>query len=291
MRAIWITSKSQSMKSRKRNLIGITVIITAVMIFSYTQNNCLSTSSFEITSDRIPQEFHGYRIVQLSDLHGKWFGKNQDRLVRQVEKQKPNLIVMTGDLVDASRYEEKPAIALVQRLSIIAPVYVSLGNHEEWSDVDNSLQPFLKKLQIAGARIVRGESLYETRNGAKILISGIDDPDFNVPHQWQRVVDAGKNTPSTFHILLSHRPELFDKYVEGKFDLVFTGHAHGGQIRLPFVGGLVAPVQRFFPHYDSGLFAKGQTAMIVNRGLGNSIIPQRIFNQPEIVCVQLRNQK
>lgn len=264
------------------------VSLILVMPFSYVQNHWLVTNEYIVGSDRLPTAFDGYRIVQLSDLHSAWFGKNQERLIRQVTDQNPDLIVITGDLVDGNHYDEAPAIALVKGLSAVAPVYISLGNHEAWSGVDGAPGGFLEKLQTAGGTILRGQSVPITHNGASVLLGGLDDPDFGHHKQWDTLFSDIETTSESFKILLSHRPELLDQYASRGIDLVFSGHAHGGQVRLPFMGGLVAPNQGFYPVYDSGVFKNGQTQMIVNRGLGNSIIPQRLFNQPQIIVTVLK---
>lgn len=269
-------------KKNKRRVVILLIILILLVPFSVIQNQWLVTSEILVTSEALPAAFEGYRIVQLSDLHSAWFGKHQKHLIKGVTKQRPNLIVITGDLVDGNHYNEAPAIELVKGLSTLAPVYICLGNHEAWAGVDDSPSGFLEKLQAAGGTILRGESVTVNHNGDSVLLGGIDDPYFSHGDQWESLSDG------PYKILLSHRPELFDQYVLKGFDLVFTGHAHGGQVRLPFIGGLVAPNQGFYPEYDSGLYTKGKTHMIVNRGLGNSIIPQRLFNQPQIILAILK---
>lgn len=275
-------------KKSKRRVIILLIILILLVPFSVIQNQWLVTSEILVTSETLPAAFGDYRIVQLSDLHSAWFGKHQNRLIKGVTKQRPNLIVITGDLVDGNHYNEAPAIELVKGLSALAPVYICLGNHEAWSGVDDSPGGFLEKLQAAGGTILRGDSVVIQHKGATALLGGLDDPDFSHDNQWKSLEDSFASNPTAYKIVLSHRPELFDKYVLNGFDLIFTGHAHGGQVRLPFIGGLVAPDQGFYPEYDSGLYTKGKTHMIVNRGLGNSIVPQRLFNQPQIIIAVLK---
>ncbi|WP_079515130.1 metallophosphoesterase [Rossellomorea marisflavi] len=260
--------------------IVVSGIVLLLGLFCYVQNNALVTTKLEIESSKIPEAFHGYRIVQLSDLHGKSFGPNQDRLIQKVKKAEPDLIVFTGDLVDAQRYDPGPGLTLLKELSTLAPVYIISGNHEWWSGRWEELR---KEVGETGAFLLEDDAITITENGEEIRLLGVDDPAAgDVPAALQSV---GKE--KGFNILLSHRPELFNLYKEYGMDLVLSGHAHGGQVRLPFIGGLVAPDQGLFPAYTEGLYKNGDTRMVVNRGLGNSIIPLRIFNRPEVVEITL----
>ena len=158
------------------------------------------------------------------------------------------------------------------------------GNHEAWS---SSYQTLISALEDAQVTILNNEAVQIKRGEEYISLLGVSDPTFGT--DVDEVLKAHEVT--TFQILLSHRPELFEMYVNRSMDLVFSGHAHGGQFRLPFVGnGLVAPNQGLFPKYSEGLHIKKDTTMVVSRGLGNSIVPLRLFNQPEIVCATLRGK-
>lgn len=255
-------------------------IVLLLGLFCYVQNNALVTTKLEIESSKIPEAFNGYRIVQLSDLHGKSFGSNQDRLIQRVKESKPDLIVFTGDLVDAKRYDPGPGLTLLKELSTLAPVYIISGNHEWWSGWWEELR---EEVGETGAVLLEDDAVTIKESGEEIGLLGVDDPaGGDVPAALQSV---GKE--KGFNILLSHRPELFSDYAASGMDLVLSGHAHGGQVRLPFIGGLVAPDQGMFPEYTEGLYKDGDTNMVVNRGLGNSIIPLRIFNRPEVVEITL----
>ncbi|CAH2715913.1 putative protein YpbG [Neobacillus rhizosphaerae] len=273
-------------------LIGMTLLI----YFFYFQNNSIVTSEYSIRSDKLPQNFNGYKIVQLSDLHSKSFRNNQSNLVKRVKKEKPDLIVFTGDLIDSEKYDEKPSLILMGKLVQVAPVYYVTGNHEWWSGKFNSLEDKLKNI---GVQVMRNSAEEITNGTDKIQIIGIDDP-ANVKESYaekatteENIINSleGLEEEDNFQILLSHRPEMFSLYSEYEFDVVFSGHAHGGQFRIPFIGGLIAPDQGLFPKYTSGKYNSLNTTMIVNRGLGNSIIPLRIFNRPEIVLVTLNYVK
>ncbi|MEH7247973.1 metallophosphoesterase [Neobacillus niacini] len=267
-----------------------------LIYFFYFQNNSIVTSEYTISSDKLPQNFNEYKIVQLSDLHSKSFGNDQSDLVKKVKKLEPDLILFTGDLIDSERYDEKPSLILMERLVQVAPVYYVTGNHEWWSGKFNTLEDKLKNI---GVQLLRNTAQEITIGTDKIQIIGIDDPS-NVEETYVERAKTEENITNSieeiegednFQILLSHRPEMFSLYSEYGFDVVFSGHAHGGQFRIPFVGGLIAPDQGLFPQYTSGKYKSDNTTIIVNRGLGNSIIPIRVFNRPEIVVVTLSSVK
>lgn len=287
-------------KKTKRKWIYFLSGIALLIFFFYFQNNSIVISNYTISSDKIPPNFNGYKIVQLSDLHSKSFGNDQKNLVKKIKNLEPDSIVFTGDLIDSYRYDEETSLILMERLVQIAPVYYVTGNHEWWSGKFDSLED---KLKIIGVQVMRNKTEEITIGTNKIQIIGIDDPanveESNVEESYEETGKTEKNITDLidiegedyFQILLSHRPEMFSLYDKYGFDIVFSGHAHGGQFRIPFVGGLIAPDQGFFPEYTSGKYTSDNTTMIVNRGLGNSIIPIRIFNRPEIVVVTLSSVK
>lgn len=264
----------------KRLLLAL-LFLLGMALFLYFENNSITTSRITVSSTKLPQGFDGYRVVHLSDLQSKTFGKNQKPLVKKIIKAEPDLIVFTGDLVDSKHYNEAASLELMEKIVPIAPVYFVTGNHEWWSGKFNSLENKLSKL---GVKVMRNTSESLTRGGDRISIAGVDDPDSGFG--FNTVLKETQGLKG-FKILLSHRPELFSLYSKNKIDLIFSGHAHGGQVRIPFIGGVVAPDQGFFPEYTSGKYINGSSAMVVSRGLGNSIIPQRIFNRPEIIVVTL----
>lgn len=280
-------------KKIKKRLLYLLLGLVLLTCFFYFQNNSIVTTQYDFSSDKVPQNFNGYKLVQLSDLHSKSFENNQSELVKKVKKVKPDLIVFTGDLIDSDRYNEKTSLTLMEKLVQIAPVYYVTGNHEWWSGKFNSLED---KLKDTGVQVMRNTVEEIIIGNDKIQIIGIDDPEKVNESDAERdiaeedITNAIKGLEEgvNFKILLSHRPELLSLYAQYEFDVVFSGHAHGGQVRIPFVGGLVAPNQGVFPEYSSGMYDVDKTTMIVNRGLGNSIIPLRVFNRPEIVVVALK---
>ncbi|MBK5241440.1 metallophosphoesterase [Clostridium sp.] len=258
-----------------------------IVCFSYFENNNIVISNYNIKSDKLSKTFNNFKIVQISDLHNKVFYKDNNPLTSKIKSQNPDIIVITGDLVDRRKYNEENALAFIDKIKSIAPIYYVNGNHEGWSGKFATLE---KKLKDKGVIVLRNESILFVKGKDKIEVLGVDDPSFNTSAHSEDIIKKellAANDKNNFRILLSHRPEIFDFYVYNNIDIVFTGHAHGGQIIIPFLGGIVAPNQGFWPKYYKGMYTKNNTTMVVSRGLGNSIFPQRIFNRPEIVTVTL----
>ena len=253
------------------------------------------TSEYKITGNRVPEPFDGFRIAQISDLHNASFGRENEKLLSMLEETCPDVIVLTGDLVDCRNLNIPVALSFAEKAAKIAPCYYVTGNHESRI---SELPELLTGLTEAGVTVLRNESTVLERSGETITFLGLDDPAFRSDYM---VGDSGPVLTAAleelvprdlgYTILLSHRPEWFRLYGEYGMDLVFSGHAHGGQFRIPFVGGIVAPNQGFFPEYDAGVFTQDPMSMVVSRGLGPSIIPLRINNRPEIVVAELHRQE
>ena len=253
------------------------------------------TSAVAVTSDRLPEGFDGFRIAQASDLHNAQFGENNDKLLAMLRSARPDVILLTGDMIDCRNLDIPVAVSFAEEAVKIAPCYYATGNHESRIE---ALPQLLDGLESAGVTVLRNEKLTLERNGDQITLLGVDDPAFVVdyitgdcrPVMIEALTElmAGENG---YTVLLSHRPEWFSLYRDFGVDLTFSGHAHGGQFRLPFAGGLIAPNQGIFPKYDAGLFAEKNCTMVVSRGLGPSIIPLRINNRPELVVAELHRQE
>lgn len=283
----------KKIKNKKKTMLIILIIFIVFTIFFTLQNNNIVVSSYVHKNEVIPEAFDNFKIVHISDLHNKMFGKEQIRLLKRIEEQEPDIIVITGDLVDRRRYNLENALKFINGAVKIAPVYYVSGNHEAWS---NRYSDVKENLEIEGVKVLENSLLEINKAGKVIEILGLSDPDFltesyseatNITELEAHLGDISKS--NNFKILLSHRPELFDIYVSNNIDLIFSGHAHGGQVRLPFIGGFIAPDQGFFPKYTSGSFKQGLSTMYVSRGLGNSIVPVRVFNRPEIIVVTLKS--
>lgn len=271
-------------------VIGLLGIIASLVFFIYDQNNRIAHTKIIIKSARLPSAFDGFKILHISDLHNKSFGKNQAALIKKIETIKPDIIVITGDLIDRRRTAFKPVEDLLEGLKPI-PIYFVPGNHEAWS----SQYAELKALLIdKGVFVLENEAQSISRNDSFIDLYGLKDPGFNinkdnkVTHRELIHSSLEQWKPQSFSILLSHRPEYFNLYAQHKIDLSLSGHAHGGQIRLPYLGALIAPNQGFFPKFSSGLYTKGSSSLFVSRGLGNSLFPFRLFNRPELISIMLR---
>ena len=270
----------------------IVAIILVLAVWIRCGNTALEVNEYEIVSNSVPQNFDGFRIAQVSDLHNAEFGENNSKLIELLSQTEPDIIVLTGDLIDSRQTDIRIALTFAREAMKIAPVYYVSGNHEarvsEYEDLKMGLAE-------AGVIILENQKVEITREGETITLMGIDDPSFLEDYLFgdsesvaRQAIENLQNESDGYTVLLSHRPEQFNLYVDTGMDLVFSGHAHGGQFRLPLIGGLVAPNQGFFPKYDAGRFSQENTTMIVSRGVGNSIIPVRFNNRPEIIVVELK---
>lgn len=276
------------MKRRVFVLIIAAVLVLALLIWLLWANSSPAATQVTVASGALPEAFEGFKIAHVSDLHNAVFGRKNEKLLSLIRAAKPDIIAITGDLIDSRHTDIDSALAFVEAAAEIAPVYYVTGNHESRLDFDE-IEP---RLIAAGARVLRNEAEDIGRGGERIRLAGIDDPSFirtggtaeeRAAAELEQLGDGG----GTFTVLLAHRPELVEVYAEYGAGLVLSGHAHGGQVRLPFLGGLYAPGQGLLPEYDSGLYSLGETQMVVSRGLGNSVAPLRVNNRPELVIVTL----
>lgn len=276
----------QSKSKKKRRYIVLIVTVATLSIFLYWQNNDIMTTRITYVNNKIPSAFDGYVIVQISDLHNMRFGNDQSVLLQKIKDADPDMIVVTGDLIDNVHTDFAVAMEFIQGAVKIAPVYYVPGNHE--ARISN--YPELVSLMTsAGVQLLENKQIDLERNGSSIELLGIIDPFFAPVKTSLDGLDF--TDPSSFKILLSHRPELIKLYASKHIDLVLSGHAHGGQIRIPYLmPGLIAPNQGFFPKYTSGSYKESTTTEIVSRGLGNSTFPFRVFNRPEILVITLKSR-
>lgn len=281
--------KTKGKKHRGRGcltaLIILALIAAAAAFLIKDSREDLEVSRYEVASQKLPESFDGFKIVQLSDLHGAEFGEDGMELVDKVGSLEPDMIALTGDFVtdegDLAAVEK-----LAARLVKLCPVYFVSGNHEFGSGLAIKVRNILER---AGVKYLSNEYLTINRGDDEILLGGVEDPlayaDMLSPDELaQKMNDAA---PDAFKILLGHRNYWMTEYPELPVDLIFCGHAHGGLIRIPGVGGLIGTDRRLFPDFDAGQFNNGRYTLIVSRGLGNSVPIPRVFNRPEIVCVEL----
>lgn len=258
--------------------LGICAGIALLALFVWCNNSWLKTSRYTINVEGLENKT---RIVQISDLHGKSFGRNNARLVKRVAKEKPDFIAITGDIIHKYTPKNKRvALQLVSSLCKVAPVVYVSGNHEMRS---MEYRTFKGELSGAGALVL---------DDCTADMCGLTVIGLNCASQKNDTVN--KITPKEIpqgsaKILLAHKPQFLDKYAQVGFDLILSGHAHGGQWRIPFTNiGLYAPGQGKFPKLTSGVHTRGKTNMVISRGLGNSQFPLRLFNRPEIVTINLQ---
>ena len=289
--------KTEASRTNRKKWLAVlgtaAVVLILLIVWIAWGNTALEVSEFVVSSEKLPESFSGYRIAQISDLHNAQFGEENSQLLELLESTDSDCIVLTGDLVDSRRTDVEVAVSFGERAVKIAPVYYVNGNHESRIEEYEDLKAGLEK---AGVTVLENQVVPLERSGQQIYLAGVNDPNFQTdflfdePEQvlrWE--LDQVTPEKDGYWILLSHRPEYFDLYREYGVDLVFTGHAHGGQFRLPFVGGIAAPGQGLFPKYDGGLYTEAGTSMLVSRGVGNSLFPFRVNNRPEIVVAELRS--
>ena len=272
---------------RARTWRGIGIRLLLVLLFiamAYGANNRIEITNYTYETDALSVSFNGYRIVQLTDLHNKIFAEKNAGLMQQIRDLNPDIIVLTGDFIDASNHTNiQSALLFMQQIVDIAPTYYVCGNHEHYLP-KSELTEFTEKIQEFGVHYLNNETVQiESATGQTFSLIGLDD----LSLQANILKTLADEAPDDFQILLAHEPQyLRDYYAESGVNLVFSGHTHGGQWRIPFTHqGLYAPDQGFFPKYSDGIYTEGDTTMYLSRGLGNSGFPLRLFNHPEIVCV------
>ena len=281
------------MNHKKKNaiiLVAVSIAFVAIVIWIAWGNSALMVNEIKITNDKIPQSFEGFRIAQVSDLHNAELGKDNNKLIEKLNECEPDIIVLTGDLIDSNHTNLEVALSFAQQAVKIAPCYFVTGNHEAW--VGSQYEELKTSLENAGVTVLQDEAIELNYGNECIQLIGLNDPDFSERDSFlsESILEtklSQVNISNGFTILLSHRPEHFNVYQNKNIDLVLSGHAHGGQFRLPFLGGVIAPNQGLFPKYDAGIYTENGTTMIVSRGIGNSIIPVRINNRPEIIIIEL----
>ena len=280
---------------KKILIIGLMIVMVCLAIWISWDNGRIVVTTYEINNKRLPEAFDVYKVVQISDLHNDEFGEKNKRLLAKIKEQEPDMIAITGDLLDSRRTDMEKALTFVKGAVEIAPCYYVTGNHE--SRMPKEYKELEKRMRDTGVNVLRNETVIIDRDGEQMAVLGIDDPRFVIAtdrvKKMERILEETmtelkEDVPEdSFMLLLSHRPELFNLYCEQEMDVVLSGHVHGGQVRLPFIGGIVGPGQGILPDYDAGVYTKGNTSMILSRGLGQSIVPFRINNPPELVVLKL----
>lgn len=275
--------------------LALAVLAALLLAGNAWANARVWNARVEIRDEKIPAAFDGFVLCQVSDVHNEARGEGNAALLRALREAAPDLICITGDFLDSRRTDLDFALELAGQLAEIAPAVYVTGNHEARLKDLSALEA---GLAARGVQVLRDDWTPLARGGEEIALLGLDDPGFAAGEDWTlaegldqtqaRLSALLAQAGDRFSLVLSHRPELLPAYAEAGADLVLSGHAHGGQVRLPGIGGLFAPGQGILPRLTSGVHARGETRLVVSRGLGNSAFPLRVFNPPEIVTVTLR---
>ncbi|MFQ7600413.1 MAG: metallophosphoesterase [Faecalimonas umbilicata] len=265
-------------------------LLTGIFLVSLIlSQKCLIVRQYTYRNPKIAAPI---RAVQLTDLHNYQYGRDNQRLIAKIQKQKPDVIFMTGDMLNEDEDRTDILLHLVREARAIAPVYFSLGNHEVGYEKTYGEGDLTEQLEAAGAVVLEKEYVDTKIAGQEVRIGGVYG--YLLPEDWedgseQRFLEAFVQT-DRLKILLSHVPEgllLWKSMEYWDVDLVFSGHVHGGQVRVPFVGGLFDPEEGFFPTYTRGMFSCGNGTMILSAGLGSSRGSPRVNNLPEIVVCDI----
>lgn len=273
-----------------RKLLALAPIIAASSIIR--QNKKLKVRKTTLKFDKLPQAFDNYKIAQVSDIHCDRVGLSDLSFIKKIKDFNPDIIVITGDVLDSYNNDMDIAYNILSQLAIIAPCYFVSGNHElRLPEEYEQLINIMKKLNIT---YMNNSKQLITKDNESINLVGVEDYNFfknedNLNHRANFIKTLEElYSPNHFNILLSHRPEKFPIYADIKYELIFSGHAHGGQWRIPFVGGIFSPSQGFFPKYTNGNYVLEDSTLIVSQGLGNSSFPIRINNRIELVLATLK---
>ena len=282
--------------------IFIGIFILMYLYIKYNVNT-LEVTKYVVENKKVPKEFDGYNIVQISDLHSKLFGENNKKLIQKIKSLNPDIVVVTGDLIDGENNNYNVALDFMKEISKLYRVYYIIGNHEqkslikkykdEYKDYFNKLhQMDFINLDNNKVEIVKGNSninlygLTVPYSCYKYLFDNQETTSIDINFLEEKL---GKVDREQFNILLAHTPFYFDEYEKWGADLTLCGHVHGGIVRLPLVGGLLSPDRKFFPKYDLGEYIKNKSTMIVSKGLGGSKVLIRVNCKPEIVNIKLKN--
>jgi len=273
-------------KRSKIRLITVAVILLILLPGLYCR---LKVVDYSFESDLISSPV---RIALVTDLHSCWYGKDQKNLIEAIDEQSPDIVLLGGDFFD-DRLKNDNCEEFLKGISGRYPVYYVTGNHEYWSTSDK----FREEMEILdryGVIRLQGQGEMLEINGNNIMLAGVNDPDAFYQSETGgldgQLAEAAADIPDDMYsILLSHRPELFNEYSGLGFDLVLTGHAHGGQWRIPgLINGIFAPNQGLLPEYAGGLYTDGDMTMVVSRGLAReSTLVPRLYNRPELVIIDI----
>ncbi len=296
------------MKKKKRGWAYALTLVVFLVLFLYWDNNSLEITRYSLTYSHLPEGFDGYRIVQISDMHGKTFGEKNSTLAERIKALKPDVLLATGDMMSSTVNDGGAFLDFLDAFGQYCPVYMCLGNHEQiarWLvDYNSSVnyKNFIHEVQQKGVILLDNQKVLLEKNGDQIALEGLTlelyhysrrdvNPEDESMYLKKAYIDQTLGAPKeAFTLLMAHNPAYFKEYTAWGADLTLSGHVHGGIIQVPFKGGLLSPEHVFFPEYDAGLFENDEGRMIVNRGLGYSKINFRLFNRPEISFIELHKE-
>ncbi len=262
---------------RGKILVIITLTIVLIVLYIYWQVNSIIVKSYRIPVENLPASMKGFTILHFSDLHSKEFGEKQKKILKLIDELDFDIVAITGDLINKRRPVEAPIIDLIRGLQ--KPVFFVPGNHEWWTGFN-----IKEDLVNLGVQILDNKAVRIDKKGQHMWLVGVDDPYTERDDLNAAIKGIADSAPK---ILLAHAPNIFPTAVEHKIDLILVGHTHGGQVRMPLIGALIAPGQGLFPHWDYGLYAERKTKMVITGGLGESGLPLRFNIKPEIVLITL----
>nr|WP_294573404.1 metallophosphoesterase [uncultured Romboutsia sp.] len=283
---------------------GVIVLMGGYVYYKYKSED-IEIASYEVQNRKIPKVFNEFKIVQISDLHNRSFGIDNDILLEKIDKLKPNIICITGDLIDSTNKDFSIALKLIDELSRKYQVYNIIGNHEQKVMINKykeSYKDYFKQLKSKNIISLENEKVKIQIGNDFINIYGLVVPYKYYPYLFNKnyknkKLDFNKNdiekqlgkiNNKEYNVLLAHTPFFFEGYSNWGADLVLAGHVHGGIIRLPIKGGLLSPNREFFPKYDLGEYNIDKSTMILTKGLGGSRMIPRVNCKPEIVEITLK---
>lgn len=284
-------------------IFGWILFLVAILLILYYENKHLTVTSHDIISKKLPKDFHNSKIVLLTDLHNNSYGKNNSKLLKLVKEQKPDYILIAGDMIVGKEgYDTNVSLNFLKELAKEYTIYYGNGNHEQRlgiydSTKDTVYREYIDECNRMGIHLLRNEHCFIEKGNSKIIIHGLEiHEDFykksKRPVMTKEYLNDLMGVPNKteYHILIAHNPIYFKEYVTWGADLVVSGHVHGGMVRLPFLGGVISPQYQLFPKYDAGKFEMQDKYMVLSRGLGMHTIKIRFLNHPELVVINLKNE-
>lgn len=288
------------MKFRYFFYLGLIILI---ILWLYIGTNWIKITRTKVFADQLPKSISELKVIHLSDLHGKILGKENQKIIHTIHEENPDLIILSGDMINSHNDDGSAAVDLLEVIASQYPVYYAYGNHDQYCRLNTPeiFSKYEKKVRATGCTILDDQSMIFKKNNVSINIYGLtsipykkkvniayfDEDQFNAEFINETIGNASNEQ---FDLLIAHDPSWFSIYKKWGADIVFSGHIHGGAIRLPLLGGVVSPNRELFPKYDAGLFEEQEHYMYISRGLGTSVERIRIFNRPEIAVIIIQNE-